>query len=75
MKPGRPTNGRQRKRVIRRLVSLMELCRAHRCYLPPLPELAREFQCNERTIRRDLEAMEECGLRVPQWRLYEKGAA
>ena len=57
------------------MVSLMELCRAHRCYLPPLPDLAREFQCNERTIRRDLEAMEECGLRVPQWRLYEKGAA
>lgn len=66
---GRPVNLRQRKRVIRRLVALMDACRTRR-YVD-VCELAREHECSDRTIRRDLEAMEECGVRVPRWRQRE----
>lgn len=67
---GLPLSERQRKRVIRRLVSLMEVC--GRARYVRVAELAREHACSERTIRRDLEAMEECGVRVPKWRVKEE---
>lgn len=35
---------------------------------PSLTELARYYNVHTRTIRRDLEALEEAGWPVPQWR-------
>lgn len=37
-------------------------------YAPPLADLAREFEVSDRTIRRDLELLEEAGFAVPKYR-------
>lgn len=58
----------RRIRAVQRLAALIETCRTARGYLPPLRELAKRHGCCARTIRRDLEAMEAAGLRLPRWR-------
>ena len=70
-----PCNGAQRKRVIVRITRLMALCQAYRVALPSLPHMAALLGCSTRTVRRDLEALEEAGITVPAWRLYEKDEA
>lgn len=41
-------------------------------YAPSLDVLAEEFAVTTRTIRRDLELLESCGLTVPLWRTNER---
>lgn len=54
-------------RQIARLVALMQIARQPmRRRMPPLADLAREHGCCERTIRRDLEAI-ELHMPVPAW--------
>lgn len=66
----RDYSGWARARVIRRLASILADCRLRRSL--SLTDLAREHGCCERTIRRDLEAIEAAGLYVPTWRAAEK---
>lgn len=47
-------------RVVRRL--------DHARYAPTLSQLATDFEVSERTIRRDLELLEEAGFAIPTWR-------
>lgn len=47
-----------------KLMRRLEGCRT----APALKVLANEFAVHERTIRRDLEAIEEAGWPLPQWR-------
>jgi len=49
--------GGERLRLVRRLAALVFVAQRRR-YMPTLKELAREHRCSERTIRRDLEAIE-----------------
>ena len=56
-----------RNEGIRRLLHLARRLE-HAHYAPSLVELAREFRVNPRTIRRDLELLEDVGCHVPQWR-------
>ena len=58
-----PTRGTS----LRRVLSLARRVEAMR-YAPRLTELAREFNVTDRTIRRDLELLEEVGYRIPRWR-------
>jgi predicted DNA-binding transcriptional regulator YafY len=41
-------------------------------YMPTLEFLARELGVCERTVRRDLEALEYYGVTFPQWRVFPK---
>jgi predicted DNA-binding transcriptional regulator YafY len=60
---------------LRRVLALLCRVQAMR-YAPDLRELAREFNVTDRTIRRDLELLEEVGFRVPRWRdEYQKRVA
>lgn len=61
---GRSANSETRKRIIVRLVKLMAMCESYQ-YLPTLDELGSQFRVNPRTVRRDLEAIEEAGVPVP----------
>lgn len=49
-----------------RLAKRLDGCRM----APPLTELAAELEVCPRTIRRDLQALEEAGWRVPQFRYH-----
>jgi predicted DNA-binding transcriptional regulator YafY len=42
---------------VERLVALIDMCRTMRS-LPTLAELALEFECSKRTVRRNLDAIE-----------------
>lgn len=64
----------QRKHVIVRLAKMLLICQSRRWYMPPLAQLAAEHRCSVRTIRRDLEALEEAGVMVPQWRMNRETA-
>jgi predicted DNA-binding transcriptional regulator YafY len=65
---------RGRGSIIVRLLKLSRRLEGAR-YAPNLLELAHEFGVCERTIRRDLECLEEAGIRVPKWRdEYRKSA-
>lgn len=70
-----PTTITRRKRIVVRLARLMTLCAQHRVALPSLPRLGLLLGCSQRTVRRDLEALEEAGIAVPAWRLNEKEEA
>lgn len=55
-----------RNRTLLRVLTLfrrLDGCR----YAPPLAELAKEFGVCERTIRRDLEALEAAGFNPPKY--------
>jgi DeoR/GlpR family transcriptional regulator of sugar metabolism len=52
---------------LRRVLALLRHVETMR-YAPSLVDLAREFNVTDRTIRRDLELLEEVGFRVPRWR-------
>ena len=54
-----------RKQIVTRLAKLLAMCQRYR-YLPPLDELGQRLRAHPRTIRRDLEALEEAGIVVPQ---------
>jgi predicted DNA-binding transcriptional regulator YafY len=62
-----------RQNSLRRVLCLMEKLHLD-AYAPPLAELAQEFQVTTRTIRRDLELLEEVGVYVPRWRDVQKVA-
>jgi predicted DNA-binding transcriptional regulator YafY len=62
-----------RQNSLRRVLCLMEKLRLD-AYAPPLAELAEEFHVTTRTIRRDLELLEEVGVYVPRWRDVQKVA-
>lgn len=66
---------RRRRRCdsLRRLLQLAQELEPMK-YAPPLDELALAFNVNPRTIRRDLELLEEIGYRVPRWRWTRKAA-
>ena len=53
-----------RCRIVYRLARLMVLCQSYR-RLPTLNELGRQLRAHPRTIRRDLDALEYAGVRVP----------
>jgi DeoR/GlpR family transcriptional regulator of sugar metabolism len=57
-----------RQRMVRRLAALILLAQSQR-YMPSLRSLAREHGCSVRTIRRDLEAIEQ--LMPVRWRQLE----
>ena len=59
------TGSHNRTRAIARLAKLMVMCERYR-YLPGLEELGQRLRAHPRTIRRDLEALEEAGIAVPQ---------
>lgn len=56
-----------RGRIVRRLAMLL-LYTNRRRYAPDLTVLARGLQVSERTLRRDLAALEEAGWPMPIWR-------
>jgi DNA-binding transcriptional regulator YhcF (GntR family) len=71
MPSGYPTSKTQveyRQRLVRRLAALILAAQTKR-YMPTLRELAREHGCHVRTIRRDLEVIEE--LLPIRWRERE----
>ena len=53
-----------RLRITTRIAALMDICRTHR-RLPRLSVLAEELGACERTIRRDLQALELARVKVP----------
>jgi predicted DNA-binding transcriptional regulator YafY len=60
-----------RKQLARRLVALIRMAQTHR-YAPSLKQLADEHGVCQRTIRRDLEVIEET---MPvRWRQWEWNA-
>lgn len=65
---------RRRLRSIMRLIELLDMCRDGRRYMPTMPELAKQLGCHQRTVRRDLVALEACGIDVPRWRYYREAA-
>jgi len=64
---GRPTTPYRRQRVIIRLLKLIVIGKSNR--YTTLQELAKECGACERTIRRDLQAMEAVGCKIPLWRM------
>lgn len=54
-----------RKQIVTRLAKLMAMCERYR-FLPGLDELGMRLRVHPRTVRRDLEALEEAGIVVPQ---------
>jgi predicted DNA-binding transcriptional regulator YafY len=71
MSPAPFRKTRARAESLRRILALKARLDGRR-YAPRLVDLAREFECHERTIRRDLELLEELGVTVPKWRLNEQ---
>ena len=70
------TLGFQRRlRTIMRLIDLLDMCRDGRRYMPSLPALAKQLGCHARTVRRDLVALEACGIDVPKWRVFPEREA
>jgi predicted DNA-binding transcriptional regulator YafY len=65
--------GHGRNESIRRLLALLRRVDGMR-YAPSLHDLAREFGVSHRTIRRDLDLLEEVGFKVPKWRQNEEAA-
>jgi predicted DNA-binding transcriptional regulator YafY len=61
------TTTENRCRLVRRLAALMRYCEGRR-YAINLRGVARGLGVCERTIRRDLEALEQAGWPVPRWR-------
>jgi len=59
MNPGRNV-------TVRRLLKLWR--RVETMRYPSVKALAAEFKVHQRTIRRDLEVLEDIGCRVPKWR-------
>lgn len=66
---------KRRLRSIMRLIELLDMCRDGRRYMPSLPELAKQLGCHQRTVRRDLEALEAVGIDVPKWRVFPEREA
>lgn len=58
---------RGRLEGVRRIITLMRRLEGTH-YAPSLKALAADYQVSERTIRRDLELLEEVGVRVPDFR-------
>ena len=56
-----------RARTLRRVLTLARYLQPLR-YAPPLRDLATALGVHPRTIRRDLEALEEVGWPLPAWR-------
>ena len=61
---------RRNTNLIRVLTLYRELTDRH--YAPPLEELAAQFSCTTRTIRRDFAALEAAGYRMPLFRYNER---
>ena len=59
--------------IVRRLAMVL-LYTARRRYAPDIKVMARGLGVSERTIRRDLEALEEAGWPMPQWRFNPAAA-
>lgn len=67
---GRTTH-QGRNEGLRRVLQLLRRLDGLR-YAPSLQVLAEELAVNPRTVRRDLELLESCGLKVPMWRRDER---
>jgi predicted DNA-binding transcriptional regulator YafY len=59
--------------IVRRLAMVL-LYTAKRRYAPSIKCMARGLGVCERTIRRDLEALEEAGWPMPRWRDEQEAA-
>lgn len=62
-----------RSALVRRLAMVL-LYTAKRRYAPDVKCLARGLHVSERTIRRDLEALEDAGWPMPKWRDRQEAA-
>lgn len=65
--------GAMRLRLVVRLIRLIQRVQKPEP-LPPVPALAREFQCSQRTMWRDLRALEDAGLTIRKADRWEDAA-
>jgi predicted DNA-binding transcriptional regulator YafY len=58
-------DGYDRNKIARRLAALLKALHGRR-FMPTMAELSRELGASERTVYRDLAALEEAGFQLPR---------